>query len=371
MITVWDPASPAAPRPPQMDSRTPLLGGKGGPRRQPLPEAVLSDSVQVAGHYVEVWNDEHFSRLRRKHGVPDNFLNADKENSVDFSKCRSESKLGKGGEKQFASSDSRYIVKSVSKDDHVSLLQRGEAYVERLLTGQSLLVPIYLHFLDPASMTVYIAMRNLTPENDYWTEKYDLKGCADDKTLVLDGRTVVPVHKRFYRADMWCSCMWTPARWTYYKGKVNARALSFNFPFDTCQEILQCVQGDAHWLGDQGLMDYSLFLAVRRFPLKQLPGWPTVKPPDNGTATDSSQVRHFAMYDRDEVTLVTLAIIDFLQPWTAAKKVAKCIKSLEFNKATIPPAAYGKRFRRHFEERFRGDSRLKPLSAAQARNGVV
>ena len=32
-----------------------------------------------------------------------------------------------------------------------------------------------------------------------------------------------------------------------------------------------------------------------------------------------------------------MGIIDFLQDWTCAKKVAMCVKCCERNKATIPP----------------------------------
>ena len=38
-----------------------------------------------------------------------------------------------------------------------------------------------------------------------------------------------------------------------------------------------------------------------------------------------------------KVHTIYCGIIDFLQPWVFGKKVAKVIKSLEFNKATEPP----------------------------------
>ena len=32
---------------------------------------------------------------------------------------------------------------------------------------------------------------------------YDLKGCADDKTLLRDGLRIKSIHKRFYKPQMW------------------------------------------------------------------------------------------------------------------------------------------------------------------------
>mmetsp|Transcript_75826 Transcript_75826/g.175816 ORF Transcript_75826/g.175816 Transcript_75826/m.175816 type:complete len:404 (+) Transcript_75826:440-1651(+) len=390
MITVFD-ASCLASQPPRQTAaptapaREPLLAG--GP---PRPRAVPSATVLVSGRSVETWNDEFFRQLRRRHNVPDGFLNTDKEHSVDLKAARAESKLGKGGETQHVSRDAKFIVKSVSGDDHKALLERAQAYVERLLTGASLLVPIYLHFRDPSTKKVYIAMRNLTPEVT-WDEKYDLKGCADDKTLLWKGEMIEPVHKRFYRADMWSRCMWTKKRHVYYDGKVRARALHFDFPTTQRNEIVRRLHGDAEWLKRSGLMDYSLFVAIRRTRLKPQPAaTPGNTKSEASEASEAREAREatgnggvgpetkilqqYAMLDGESMILVTLGIIDFLQPWTTAKKIARCIKSLEFNKATIPPLAYADRFQRHFAERLRGEERLKPLDLAEvavADNGAA
>lgn len=47
---------------------------------------------------------------------------------------------------------------------------------------------------------------------------------------------------------------------------------------------------------------------------------------------------------------VYVAIIDFLQIWTTGKRIARCIKVCERNKATIPPKSYAGRFVKHFSE---------------------
>merc|ERR1719414_2795615 len=43
-----------------------------------------------------------------------------------------------------------------------------------------------------------------------------------------------------------------------------------------------------------------------------------------------------------------VSIIDILQVWTTGKKVARCLKVAEQNKATVPPVMYARRFREHF-----------------------
>ena len=46
---------------------------------------------------------------------------------------------------------------------------------------------------------------------------YDLKGCADDKTLKVHGEDVEPVHKRIFNLKMWLGQMfWTKERHHYY-----------------------------------------------------------------------------------------------------------------------------------------------------------
>lgn len=314
------------------------------PPEKRLP--VYSKTVKVAGHDIEAWNDDLFSRLRLEHGIPDDFLNSDGTESVSFDVARKETDFGKGGERQYACSDPRFIIKAVSSVDHASLLQHAEAYVERLLHGETLLVPIYIHFRDTVTKKVYMAMKNLAPENYAWSEKYDLKGCADDKTLVWKGQTVRPVRRRFYRADLWCTCNWSPQRWRYYEGKVRARAFDFELPPGQRDELVRVIGADADWLTEQGLMDYSLFVAIRASPAA-------------GGEEDGAGLQRHTITNSDASLEVTVGIIDFLQPWNRAKKAAECIKFLESNKATVPPQKYGARFKRHFAERFRAAARFE------------
>lgn len=317
---------------------------------------------RVGGMCVEVWNDEHFIRLRRLHHVPEDFLSAD----IDTKHAAAEAKFGKGGDGLFKSKDKQFILKGITGDDHTSLLNRAEAYVNRMVSEQTMLCPIYMHLRNKADGKCYIALRNLTPHGG-WGLKFDLKGCDDDKTLEKEGKMIVPVRKRWYMPLRWFgTCMWTEARNRYFKGKVRARALEWSFPPSQQSEITHVIQSDAEWLSKQGLMDYSLYFCTKRYPISMVPALSSASA-GYGHALDASPVRRLAYREGDEfVILVTMGIIDFLQPWTAPKKVAQCIKMCESNKATIPPSRYGARFGKHFAQRFKIDSTLQACTQEEA-----
>lgn len=328
----------------------PLLGKSAA--SNPLePEECL---FELNGKKVQAWNEEHFRRLRKFHKVENSFFSevvddglGSTTSAFNLNKPRAEGMHGKGGHGQYLSDCGKFVCKSMSDGDNESLLRRTKSYVERVLTGQSLLVPIYMHFRDPTTRRRYVIMANLAPPlHDSWDFKYDLKGCADDKILEKGGKPVTPVRRRWYRADRWSKCCWTDLRWKYKEGKESARKLEFAFPPDQRTDIMQKIQGDTQWLIKEGLMDYSIFMAVRQTSLDKH------QPAD----TRDSPVREYARLEgQDRVVVVSLGIIDFLQSWTAGKQVAQCIKILETNKATIPPKPYGERFQRHFDKRFKAD----------------
>eukprot|EP00928_Gymnodinium_smaydae_P031665 TRINITY_DN23173_c1_g1_i4.p1 TRINITY_DN23173_c1_g1~~TRINITY_DN23173_c1_g1_i4.p1 ORF type:complete len:355 (-),score=63.26 TRINITY_DN23173_c1_g1_i4:1544-2608(-) len=329
-----------------------------------------TSSIRVAGRTVAAWNDNVFSQLRTRHGVEDTFL----ETSLRMFGAGSAKKLseGKGGSSFYMTDDHLFIVKELSDIDHKTLLRISRSYAEHLLYGSSVLSPIYLHFemvMDPQSGSSFatgnnrdgqvvrakrfIAMRHLMPFAGPWDAKYDLKGCADDKTLEMNGHAIPAVHKRIWNLPMWLGeCAWTPARWTYYHGKVHARSLVLDLPQDVRDEVLRRIDRDCDWLARNGLMDYSLLLGVRRVHLS------TGASVSNTAAALSQQaaaaVQEFSWCCGGELFLLSIGIIDFLQPWTAGKVVAMLIKSFERNKATVPPARYAARFKRHFSERLQG-----------------
>lgn len=319
-------------------ARTPLINDGSALRQH--------ESIKFLKKPIEVWNDDLYGQLRSRDRVT--------ESSIDGVEALKSD--GKGGSPLFLSEDKTIIVKEISNDDHAMLLAHGKSYLQRVLRGTSLLVPIYLHFIaDSASgdskKRRYIAMRNLMPKPGSYLAMYDLKGCDDDKTLELNGKRIPAVHKRFYTPHLWCSCNWSADRWRYYEGKVRARSLKVELPARHRDQIVAAIAEDAAWLAECGLMDYSLLVGIRRLDAY-------VAPAENSA--------EFVFRDEamGEIRSLTVGIIDFLQPWNCGKTTARYVKVLETNKSTIPPRDYGERFSRHFEERLQIHDGLKCLPEA-------
>lgn len=320
-------------------ARTPLIGDC---------TFQIHDSIQFLGKPIEVWNDEFYGQLRAR----------DKVESSCISGVEALASEGKGGSPLFASDDPKIIVKEISDGDHAMLLLHGASYLQRMLTGTSMLVPIYLHFYADCptggnKKRRYIAMRNLMHQPGPYVAKYDLKGCADDKTLELNGKTIHAVHKRFFTPHMWCSCNWSADRWKYYEGKVRARNLKLELPAQHREKIVRGIAADAAWLAECGLMDYSLLVGIRHLDVY-------VQPAEHAT--------EFVFQDEvtNEIRVLTLGIIDFLQPWNCGKTAAQYVKILETNKATIPPRDYAERFKSHFAQRLQSNETLKLIGGAES-----
>lgn len=250
---------------------------------------------------------------------------------------------------------SNYIVKELSGEDHQALLAITESYVNHVLSRDSLLCLILLHFSDLRSGKHYFAMRNEVGTGPFQA-LYDLKGCADDKALIFNGKKIKPVHKRFWKVHLWCGrCAWNQARHAYYYGKMMAAEADFVVSEEKKAQVVRRIQHDTEWLQMHGLMDYSLLVALK------MPANIGKKKIDDEDANDANP---FSISFDDEASgngharqdiednMLSLAIIDFLQQWTFNKRVAQTAKSCETNKATVPPDVYARRFRAHFEERF-------------------
>jgi len=290
-------------------------------------------NVRPGGRDVEIFNDEIFRELRSLAQVPDDFTNA----GWDLEALKHGG--GKGGT-LMAHIGSLYIIKELSKGDHAALLQVTNSYAQHVKGGETLITPIYLHFRDIKTERFFFAMKN-SIGNGPFRSLYDLKGCADDKSIVLDGKTIKAVHKRIWNVGMWCGKLnWTEERLRYYEGKQLARNVQFAMTAEQRSNFLEALNRDAAWLASQQLMDYSLLVSVKEGP--------------QGSFADDALQGHRPLRrqlpDGREIVL-TLSIIDILQKWTNGKKVARCIKAIECDKATIPPDFYASRFSSAFKER--------------------
>ena len=181
--------------------------------------------------------------------------------------------------------------------------------------------------------------------------RFDLKGCADDKTLVALGEPVHAVHKRIFNVGMWCGdALWTPERKRYFEGKKHAQEVKFHVSPQVHDEISKQTRRDVQFLQKWGLMDYSLVVSYHGVPRTHLDVARSVYA---GTSDGGSQP--YLAASKDTLYISYVGIIDFLQDWTCAKKVAMCVKCCERNKATIPPVPYGDRFASFVDAKFVGD----------------
>jgi len=160
------------------------------------------------------------------------------------------------------------------------------------------------------------------------------------------------------------SCCWTDDRHVYFKGKQAARHLKIILTDEQRLEVMARLKGDCEFLTSANLMDYSLLVAVRtvsesKLPEEEAAQW-SLRAPAN-------ELR-FPLVHRNngQVYLVYIGIIDYLQIWNNAKKVAQCLKFLERNKATIPPLEYGRRFVDHFDAAIEGLGEPLELSLSEA-----
>eukprot|EP00927_Polykrikos_kofoidii_P061666 TRINITY_DN5649_c0_g2_i1.p1 TRINITY_DN5649_c0_g2~~TRINITY_DN5649_c0_g2_i1.p1 ORF type:complete len:443 (-),score=48.27 TRINITY_DN5649_c0_g2_i1:107-1372(-) len=318
------------------DPRKHAVVESDAPSRQPRP----------AGRKVHLFNESFFRTLRKSAGIDDDFLDW----GWSFDDFRAST--GKGGT-PMAFVDHKYIVKELSTGDHANLLKIAASYFQHIKTGESLLCGILMHFEDVATKVRYFVMKNAMGSGRF-DRIYDLKGCDDDKTLVVEGKSVRPVHKRFYKLHLWGgTCCWNEDRFLYYRGKVHARKLKIHVSTDQRQKVLQALERDTKWLAGQGLMDYSLLVGVKGHSSRPSSLSPSSLSTSHALVKSPSKVpedifdSHIAM---TEDTEVRFAIIDFLQSWEVAKEVAACFKFLEPNRATVRPVPYAIRFLRHFDK---------------------
>lgn len=259
-----------------------------------MTASIVSQTIRVgiAKDGIRTWfDDQCHAKIRRAMGIADSFL----EGNVDAAALRPGG--GKGGQLMAFSTCRRYIIKEMSPGDHATLLAVTERYAAHVLPSPApgggrareqdrpkgtLLCLYLLHYQDVATRKVFVVMANSlarTPlpslaagvedGQQRYDSVYDLKGCADDKTLRDGGRAVAIVHKRFWQAHLWLGeAAWSAERKAYHRGKVEARHFEALLPQDLYEELYATVERDVkEFLVPCGLMDYSLLVGVRTVAL--------------------------------------------------------------------------------------------------------
>eukprot|EP00924_Labyrinthula_sp_SR-Ha-C_P014407 maker-scaffold_20-snap-gene-5.0-mRNA-1 protein AED:0.07 eAED:0.07 QI:0/0/0.5/1/1/1/2/34/328 len=283
----------------------------------------------------KTYNDASFAKVRSYFGISDNFA----RESFDFNTLKPSG--GKGGDPLVLTSDSLYFIKQINSNDQKILVDKSFSFelCEHVIDTQkpSILAPILAHFSKGGLN--YIAMINALHFQGTYKKQYDLKGCADDKLLLDDGKKVEPVHKRIWRLDIRLGIT-TEKRRKYKKGKLEALHHPL-LPLTKVNKdiLLEAIKHDTAFLQKWKLMDYSLIVGVVDKS--------TIENEDNLKSKFTTSAELYAGKDLHTVSFV--GIIDFLQRWDVKKKIAKKIKMFERNKATVPPTKYAERFVKHFE----------------------
>lgn len=276
-----------------------------------MASPIVSSTIHVGTGKtgIRTWfDDQCHAKIRRSMGIEDSFL----EHNVDADALRPGG--GKGGQLMAFSACRRYIIKEMSPGDHATLLVVTERYAAHVLSsaatdrGKGTLLCLYLlHYQDIATSKIFVVMANSLaraplPSLSFGAEKanaagqqydfvYDLKGCADDKTLRDRGNTVKIVHKRFWQAHLWLGeVAWSEKRKAYHEGKVGARQFEGHLPEDLYEELYATIERDVEeFLVPCGLMDYSLLVGLRTVALPSDDKEETEEQKENAEDEDASK----------------------------------------------------------------------------------
>lgn len=351
------PAEPAAEQPPEPPPKRTISKPKVPALSRILPQVDLlrkllyrdedTSAIRPAGRRALLYNDEHYSRIRKAAGVADDFLN------TGWGYNWLEHGGGKGGN-NMAFLPGGYVVKELSQVDHMALLEVTESYVEHVMSGPSCLCRILLHYVDWRSGRKFFAMRNEVG-NGPFKALYDLKGCHDDKTVVKAGKKIKAVHKRVWRVHMWCGkYFWSQERHAYHAGKMAAGSLKLQIEEQQRTQLVEQLAYDTDWLTSLHLMDYSLLVGIMGEEEMKAQGGL------GGPATAAYGPTMRVSCEDGKDLVAVISIIDFLTRWSCKKRVARCVKCLQQNKATVPPSVYGHRFLQHFQQLFEAVGSSKP-----------
>jgi hypothetical protein len=294
--------------------------------------------------------DEIFSLLRQKFNIDEDFL----VGAFKFTDLVPGG--GKGGDLLCKTNCGKFFIKELSNGDKKSLLSQDfcEDYVHHLTkTIESTICRIYLVFVVPDRKSTFIAMENCIPhEITYWDGIYDLKGTADDKSLLKNGKRISEVHKRFWRVDLFfleffrCKCLVPSERSLYVEGKKKAFTFPISLEKIDKDYVLNLLSADVELFRKHSLMDYSMILAVVKLENLKEEELKLLRQLKNrtGLACKIDGVDYFLF----------LGIIDFLQAWTKTKMLAHVVKFLCAPKpiSTVDPERYAKQFLFFFRNKF-------------------
>lgn len=300
---------------------------------------------------VKCFNDDEWVKIRGKFNVASDFLGQ-------FSFGQLAEGGGKGGSLMGKTPDNNFLVKEMNDTDHTSLLRLTKSLVEIMVRGETLVVPIYAHFERKGVM--YVVMSNCLPSGIKWECVFDLKGCRDDRAIVLGYEEIKAVHKRcfsclqcWYCCDIQCCPCYPEARGVYYNGKKHSFSCDLVFSNKQAESIRNLIQADSCAFKEIETMDYSLLMAYVSEDEKMVQA---------GEASESFKralnKSKYVCTHNGKVYAYFLGIIDYLQEWNLKKDIARCIKACAPKPlSTVPPNLYADQFCANLSKRIKGKAK--------------
>ena len=271
-----------------------------------------------AGSQLKVYRPAVFNNLRRHAGVSDDlYLKClDVENLV----CLSSD--SKSGQAFWKTNDETLVLKTLKHYEAINLLRVLDKYAAHTLGDISCIatvVGLYRVKLRNGGKKYFIVCKNVYPRNTWHvTGRYDLKGSTV-------GRLASPTSSVKKDLDLLAS----------------GAKLSLGGP--SRDTVLHALQRDVNFLRCQRFMDYSLLVAVEKYPASHFRRFiDRISRPLSHSLADRGKL---VVLGGDGL-IYHIGIIDFLQRYTFRKILETLIKGL-FHDARkiscVAPALYAKR----------------------------
>mmetsp|Transcript_134115 Transcript_134115/g.388229 ORF Transcript_134115/g.388229 Transcript_134115/m.388229 type:complete len:776 (-) Transcript_134115:117-2444(-) len=310
------------PRPADADA-----GAGAHPRGNPLLDSgdrsPESQECQRPGH-AEHHGAESFHRIREAFGIPaesyaQSFLSdLGAESEV---RQRLKESVSEGASGSFfyrvlprsgQGSEKRYIIKQVSNEERLVLLRRLPAYMDHVRSrhGRSLIQYFGCHSVSLrwacSGKVHFVVMRDFLPVRTWLT--FDLKGAVMNRRALQENL----LYGQQARQDPRARSAWGTLRdWEWMD-----TAMICDISDTDKEKLAEMITADVAFLGQQGLIDYSLLVGIHR-----------LESTESGESrqqklTDLVASGGYASLDKQRVYF--FGIIDVLESYTIGWKVQRC-----------------------------------------------
>lgn len=277
-------------------------------------------SIKMAmpdGSQLKVYRPSIFNNLRRHAGVSDALYRT----CLDVDNLRCLSSDSKSGQAFWRSSDESLVLKTLKHYEAINLLRVLDKYAAHTLGDISCIatvVGLYRVRLRGGGKKYFIACKNVYPKNSWHvTSRFDLKGSTV-------GRLAAPTSS--------------------VKKDLDLMALEAKLGLGPARDtVLHALQRDVNFLRCQRFMDYSLLVAVERYPASHFRRFiDRIARPLSHSAADRGKL---VVLGGDGL-VYHIGIIDFLQRYTLRKVLETFFKGLLHDArkiSCVAPALYARR----------------------------